>query len=65
MSNGVIARPMEIVKGCRKIAEYLQVSRGEVKKFAERGAPIAVDKSGTMRAEKAELWAWYQAHGKD
>lgn len=63
MTTNAIARPIEIVKGCRKIAEYLQVSRAEIKRFVENGAPIAVDKSGTMRADKAELWEWYQKNG--
>ena len=54
----VIARPVEILKGARDIAAFLQVSLTDVLEMERQGAPIR-RRNGVLRAEKAELWAWW------
>jgi hypothetical protein len=56
-----IARPVEILVGRREIAVFLRVSKDEVSRMETGGAPILRDRHGVMRAEKAELWAWWRA----
>lgn len=55
----VIARPVEILKGTRAIANFLQISLSEVQDMEMQGAPIS-RRNGVLRAEKAELWAWWK-----
>lgn len=54
----VIVRPVEILKGTRDIAAFLQISLTDVLKMEKQGAPIK-RRNGVLRAEKAELWAWW------
>ena len=54
-----IARPVEILKGTRAIANFLQISLSEVQDLIRQGAPLHL-RQGTWRAEKAELWEWWK-----
>ena len=54
-----IARPVEILKGSRAIAAFLQIALSEVADIADQGAPLN-QYNGIWRAEKAELWEWWK-----
>ena len=52
---------VEVLTGIRAIARFLSVSNRSVTVMEKRGAPVSRDKSGTLRAEKGELWRWFMA----
>ena len=54
-----ISRPVEILKGARDIASFLQINLTDVLEMEKQGAPIS-RRNGVLRAEKAELWAWWK-----
>lgn len=53
------APPLEILRGLRDIAAFLQISHREVLELENSGAPIVRHKN-ILRAEKRELWSWFR-----
>lgn len=63
-----IPRPVDVARGWDAIAKALRVSRDAVRSMClhspgilHDGCPIVLDHTGTPRADKAELWAWYKS----
>ena len=55
----ILAQPLEILRGLREIAAFLQISHAEVLDLENSGATI-VRRKNIMRAEKSELWEWFK-----
>ena len=53
------APSLEILRGLRDIAAFLQISHREVLELENSGAPIVRHKN-ILRAEKRELWSWFR-----
>ena len=58
-----IAPPLEIIRGLREIAAFLQISHSEVLELENSGAPI-VRRKNILRAEKRELWEWFRLNAR-
>lgn len=50
----------EILKGYEEIRKFLRISTNKARNLADMGAPVVVDKIGRPRANKQELWHWFQ-----
>lgn len=61
LSARFAAPPLEILRGLREIAAFLQISHAEVLELENSGAPI-VRRKNVLRAEKRELWSWFRGN---
>ena len=50
----------EILKGYNEIRKFLRISTNKAKNLVDKGAPVTIDNIGRPRANKHELWHWFQ-----
>lgn len=53
-----IIRPVQVLRGYKKMANALHVSEQKMRDLICSGAPVVYDRD-VPRAEAAELWLWY------
>lgn len=53
-----IIRPVQVLRGYKKMANALHISEQKMRDLICAGAPVVYDRD-VPRAEAAELWVWY------